>query len=163
MALLMDLCGVCLALHMCAAALSLLWQVPDADPASHCAAFAALVIAGSAHSQAWALSSGGFMLTLCALGAWATATKIGLPDVTLIARAAMGSSGAWYVAAMMQPSRRFVVVHLVAGMAAYCAMHTPLGAAFAERVVSACRTEPAAYTWSMQPPAHKRWWSRLLT
>lgn len=153
MAVLMDLCGVCVALNLCAAALSLMWQVPDADPAAHFAAFVALVIAGSAHSRMWALSTGGFMLTLCALGAWATTAKVAPPDIALIARAAVGASGAWYVVALLQPSRTFVAAHLVAGVAAACVMHTPSGVVFAERFVSACRMA------DLQPPTRKYWWS----
>ena len=153
MALLMDLCGMCVALHMCAVALMLTRDVPGADPAVHGAVLAALVFAGSAHSQRWALSTAGFMLTLCALSSWAAVESISSVEVDVVARAAMGASSAWYVAALLQPSLSFLAAHVVMGVATGCAMHTPFGAAAARRVTT-------MYHAASEPiqPISKSWW-----
>lgn len=150
MAVLMDLCGVCVALHLCAGSLLVAQR---SDPYLHGAASLALVIAGASHSKAWALSTTGFMLTLCVMGGWAAVTGVSPDDAEVVARAALGASASWYVAALLQPSRTFIASHIAIAAAAGAALRTPLGVEAAQRAVQMYRRalgEPAA--------RQKHWW-----
>ena len=114
MALLMDLCGICVVLNATAAVAS------SSKP--HAVACVVLTLLGHAHQKRWVFSTNGGLLAMFSIGTWAAMTGPTPEGATMLGRAAVGASASWYAAALLSPSMRFIACHAaVAGAVAAAA------------------------------------------
>lgn len=103
----MELCGVCAALNAAAAVVG--------AGHNHIAICVALIVLGYAHGRRWVFATNGSMVAMVSLGAWVATTGPTPEGVEMLGSIATGASAAWYIAAALTPTARFVMYHIVGG------------------------------------------------